>query len=349
VEGGAALVAAKNKSFDLNCAGCHFTGGTLKAEAVTGNFQADAANDPNGPIDYDGDGTRDEIVIGCEACHGPGSAHASAPGRGKSIVQPAFLSAERENQLCGNCHTRGVGKGTIGVDHSEYPSKGADAAITFAYPGMSRAEFVADYHTDVLGTWNDDKKHSRQHHQQFNDLLKSKHTKNPFDLLSCSNCHNMHDRLNGPSLSVSNADNKLCLGCHAPFGFGLGFGTFTKEAEGLAVSRHMVANAGMVSGYDPVTVAIATATGGVGRCSGCHMPKTAASQSRFLHEQVSLGLQPTGPRIRGDVSSHFFDVIWPAQSEVVFDNFTSNNQLSNSCGSCHNRLAPGAAAPAYTW
>jgi predicted CXXCH cytochrome family protein len=353
VDGGTALLASKDKSFDLNCAGCHFTGNRVAVDA-SGNFQADAVDDANGPIDYDGDGTKDEISVGCEACHGAGSAHASAPGRGKNIITPAFLSAERENQLCGNCHTRGVGKGTVAGAHTEYPSKGADGAIAFAYPGMSRTEFLADYHTDGLGTWPDADKHARQHHQQANDMLRSTHFKNPYDLVSCSTCHDVHDRQNGPSLAARVDDNALCLGCHAPYGFGLQPG-WTKDAEALAVSSHVAENAYMLSGYDPLNLAgigaldasFSTAIGGVGRCTTCHMTKTAASQSRFVHEEVSTGLQPSGARIRGDISSHQFDVVWPAQSESVLRNNATNNQMSNGCGACHNALA--GVAPNYAY
>jgi len=342
--GGPALFAGQGASFDLNCAGCHFTGTTLTRNA-NGNYMARAASAAGGAIDYDSDGNKDDVSIGCEACHGPGSAHAAAPGLGKDILQPRLLSAERENQMCGNCHTRGVGKGgfTGQTVHTEYPSKGTDT-LTFAYPGMGRTEFVTDFHTDGLGTFNDAKKHSRQHHQQANDLIKSKHTKNPFDLVSCSDCHDMHDRQNGPSLAASTADNKLCLDCHAPFGFGLAPG-FTKEQEALAVSSHMSGLAYMSVGYNPVNAPadvdglLQIATGGVGRCTTCHMPKTAASQSRFVHEGVNATtMQPSGARIRGDISSHYFDIIWPATSESVLINFTSNNLVSNSCGSCHNSL-----------
>ncbi len=348
---GAALVATQDKSFDLNCAGCHFTGNTVTRQA-NGNFQAAAAATAGGPIDYDQDGLKEDITIGCEACHGPGSVHAGAPGRGKDIVQPRFLSAERENQLCTNCHTRGVGKGgfTGTAFHTEYPSKGTDT-FTFAYPGMSRSEFVADFHTDGLGTYSDDAKHARQHHQQGNDMLKSAHAKNPFALVTCSDCHNLHDRLNGPSLVESAANNKLCLDCHAPFGFGLS-APWTRDAEALSVSAHMSGMAYMTAGYDPLNLAglnPAIVTGGVGRCTTCHMAKTAASQSRFFHEQVSAALQPAGPRIRGDVSNHGFDVIWPAVSEALQRDPAAGLQknLPNSCGNCHNSLV--GVGPKYTY
>lgn len=349
--GGAGIVMAQGKSFDLNCAGCHFTGQNVSRQS-NGNYQAKAVADVNGAIDYDMDGNKEEISIGCEACHGAGSSHANAPARGKDIVLPNYLTAEREVQVCTNCHTRGVGHGgfTGVTDHTEYPSKGTDT-LSFPYPGMSRNEFVTDFHVDGLGVWNTDTKHARQHHQQGNDLLKSKHFKNPYDLVTCGTCHDMHDRKNGPSLTQSAANNSLCLSCHAPFGFGLTT-PWTREQEARSVSAHMSEYAFMTTGYDPLNVAAlapAVVPGGVGRCTTCHMPKTAASQSRFIHEQVSAGMQPTGPRIRGDVSSHVFDVITPAASQALFTapDAGSNIQVSNSCGGCHNTLA--GIQPNYTY
>ena len=47
-------------SFDGNCAGCHFTGYQL-AKNGGGEEIADAVNDINGAVDFDGDGAMDEI------------------------------------------------------------------------------------------------------------------------------------------------------------------------------------------------------------------------------------------------------------------------------------------------
>src|SRR3990172_1849859 len=67
----------KLKTFERECASCHFTGYTLTTTAA-GDFVAGAVNDRNGEADIDGDGVPNELNIGCEVCHGPGSAPAKS-------------------------------------------------------------------------------------------------------------------------------------------------------------------------------------------------------------------------------------------------------------------------------
>lgn len=341
VDGGPARAPAKNKSFDLNCAGCHFTGNTLARDA-NGLYHADALNTSNaaGIIDFDGDGHKDEMVIGCEGCHGPGSEHVQA-GLPPRVVLTRYLSAERDAMLCGRCHTRGAGKATFTgtADHPEYPAAGTDT-ISFPKPGIGYDEFAGSYHTDNPGVFADDVGHSRQHHQQYVDLQKSKHYKNQYALVGCSECHELHNREIGPSLSARDDNNQLCLSCHALYDFGLQPG-YTIGQEADAVSDHMIEYAGMASGYDPQNLAgfaSETADGGPGKCSSCHMPKTAASQSRWIHETVNAQGQPSGGRIRGDIASHVFDVVTPAESQALYNSVATNRQLANSCSACHNSV-----------
>ncbi|MBI4515550.1 MAG: hypothetical protein HY699_07020 [Deltaproteobacteria bacterium] len=336
--GGPTGVPTKVKSFDLNCAGCHFTGTKLTVDAQ-GNFRADAVDDPNGVLDYDGDGTRDEIVQGCEDCHGPGSEHT---GQGP-IIQPQLLSAERSAMICGQCHVRGEGKGTMAGAHTEYPSRGVDANIEFPRAGISRAEFKEQFHEDRPGQWPDGQQHAKSHHQQYHDHIRSTHYRNPFQLLACDSCHTPHDTTNPHNLIGKLEDNSACLRCHAPFppfSIPLGVGA---EAVALAVERHMSEDAYMVSPYDPANAlglidftslgyAATPFIGGPGNCATCHMPKTAKSQGQWTKENGR-----SGTIMWGDISSHQFAPIWPSVSSAM-KLAGQSEVIPNSCGVCHNAL-----------
>jgi hypothetical protein len=60
-------------------------------------------------MDIDGDGKPNEINMGCETCHGPGSAHEKSKESFSSIVSPNKLAAERASMICVQCHSRPQG------------------------------------------------------------------------------------------------------------------------------------------------------------------------------------------------------------------------------------------------
>ncbi len=72
-----------DKPWTQYCQGCHTTGFEMKAQPA---FV--------------------ELGIGCEACHGPGRAHAESSGRA-DIVNPRRLDAEKREMVCASCHTTG--------------------------------------------------------------------------------------------------------------------------------------------------------------------------------------------------------------------------------------------------
>ncbi len=72
----------REQDWRKNCAGCHVTG----YDPWTAAFV--------------------EEGIGCEACHGPGRAHA-ASGNRAAIIHPGKISPSRRAMICEGCHTTG--------------------------------------------------------------------------------------------------------------------------------------------------------------------------------------------------------------------------------------------------
>ncbi len=73
----------RKKPYSRYCKGCHVT-----------------AYDPEGNVPVA------EHRVGCEACHGPGWAHAESGGQGP-VVNPAKLPDDRREMVCAACHVRG--------------------------------------------------------------------------------------------------------------------------------------------------------------------------------------------------------------------------------------------------
>lgn len=106
----------KNEKKPYNCGSCHTTGyrkqGTVFSEKGIPGTQI-------GPMPgIMGDWAQFNIT--CEACHGPGSAHAAKPRK-------ANIKVDTSPELCGSCHTRGsdpntiIAKGGFIRHHEQYP------------------------------------------------------------------------------------------------------------------------------------------------------------------------------------------------------------------------------------
>ncbi|MGI9320147.1 MAG: hypothetical protein ACR2O5_01945, partial [Thiogranum sp.] len=211
-------VPATDHSFDANCGACHFTGYTLEA-TVTCDWQAHAVADPGGAFDFDGDGRLEEINIGCEVCHGPGSEHVSVGGEGIAIVSPANLSPGRANMLCGRCHDRRLNAASVSNDQP------LNVNNQPAPPGISREEFLPEFASSEAGPgledfWPD-ALHSKSHYQEYADLIKSRKYRNSSELLTCQSCHDAHgfveaaeDQFVAHQLILPVDDDSLCNACH---------------------------------------------------------------------------------------------------------------------------------------
>ncbi len=361
---GVTPAGAPEESFGVDCSGCH--GGVKITKDGSGNFITQYI-DQVAPNTFAGN-------IGCERCHGPGSEHQAAGGNGKYIVMPDYLTPGRALVICGTCHQRGHGEGILDSagDHAGFASSGnltTDPAITVFKPGMTAADFYGktdgssiqpvfgttggywdpiNYNTDTKHAWQDDVlpnfpttyNHSKGHHQQYMDLVRTVMYRNDREIVVCFSCHDAHGSDQEHQLQYNPDNNAICLECHNGSEVTKGgFGSITRAmvddlqangtsdpAIGTAVQGHMLTFAGMTAGYDPEN-------SGVGRCGKCHMPKTAKT-ARW--HPLSNGYQ------EGDIHSHTFDVMSKASVNDMFTfkggtdkTLVTPAGYSNPCGVCH--------------
>jgi hypothetical protein len=306
---------APEKSFDNACAGCHFTGFKL-----TGN-KASAVEDANGEYDFNGDGKKELMNVSCESCHGPGSDHWYRAGTGHSIVSPSLLTPEREVTLCARCHTRVLGNGGVLAAGATAPNTeaplGADGQMPVA--GISRKEFLTSFVSKIDdGLWTvssgGDGTHSIKHHQQASDFITSAKYRNPYDLVTCTGCHDVHGNSGLPHQLQGAVDGSagpgMCMSCHDAF-FPAGA---TMDAR---MQAHWTAQ-----GLPNVPM-------GSIQCIDCHMTKTAKSGAG-LKQATIAGVS----YFSGDISSHVFDV--PLKKNIVNKSGTMMPiPYTNKCGLCH--------------
>jgi hypothetical protein len=313
-------VAARGRSYSKRCIGCHTTGFRLPMnQAATGEwlyrpFPATLVPPDYAEQypDYDHDGIPDVINIGCEACHGPGSAHIMGGGDPDEILAPSTLDTERSNEICQQCHVR-----TASVPNGTYGYPYRDDVGEYWIAGRTEQP-VSDFYSEHAGWWPDGI-NSRQHHQQYEDLYNSPKPTFVFHPVKCVECHSPHrggkhmvvTRIvdDGLTIPTENDNDTLCLACHATHG---AFEEITKEqvAEYEDNLEHIstVVSAHSNHPYGPER------SMGLSRCSKCHMPKIAKSAINY------------------DIHSHTFEPIAPEKTLM----YQEQGGMPNTCAvSCH--------------
>ncbi len=315
-----------NNAVQTMCAACHFTGWERYLDTSTGQYLARAVNDPGGELNMDDDSEPDEINVGCESCHGPGSEHVTAAGRGRFIVNPKYLSAERASVVCGRCHDRRQGYGGPIVGYTQAVSDSGE----LARPGIGRHELITKYTDPVKkgptmrgggredNIWPDDV-HSNKPHQQYADFLKSTMYRNDRLLVTCADCHDMHGGTPNPRWllhTASDPTSPLCQRCHA--------------VEPLS---HME------------TKLNARMKGLQTRCIDCHMPGTAntggvaGEYGRMIRTPPHASAQEEEANAywHGSLRSHVFDV--PMKTNVAVRGVAPGRAMpipyTAACGTCH--------------
>jgi hypothetical protein len=307
------------------CASCHLTGWERYEDEATGQLLVRAVNDPGGAMNIDDDPEMDEINVGCENCHGPGSEHV-ASRRSRFIVNPKYLSAERSSVVCGRCHDRRQGYGGPIVGYTQALS----AEGELARPGIGRHDLITEYTDPVKkgptmagperdnNIWPDDV-HSSKPHQQYSDFLKSKMYRNDRLLVTCTDCHDLHGGtpyVRSLSDDPEDSGSPLCQRCHA-----------------VDVLSHME------------TTLNAKMKGRLTRCIDCHMPGTANTGGiagkfgRMLETPpyADAAEEERNAYWEGHMTSHVFDV--PLKTNVGVEGVSPGRAMpipyTGACGTCH--------------
>lgn len=177
--------------------------------------KGDNSNRPTGPtcdgchsVNFNLDTQQpQEWNVGCEKCHGAGSAHVANP-IAATILNPARQNYVDANDTCIACHSQG--------QPLTNPIKGQ----YYDWPvGYHAGLKLADYwklEPHVFGEtsfthYPDGTAHKNR--MQGNDFVQSlMYTRG----VTCFSCHDVHGTNNEAELREPIKDNQLCLSCHAP-------------------------------------------------------------------------------------------------------------------------------------
>jgi predicted CXXCH cytochrome family protein len=196
------------------CDGCHSVNYNIQTKTVT------------------------EWNVGCEKCHGPGSAHVQNPSRA-NILNPARLDNIQATNVCLQCHSQGQPlNNPINGKYYDWPvgfQVGMDLKDFWKLEDHKLGEQSFTHFAD--GT-------AHKNRMQGNDFVQSEMYVHG---LSCQSCHDVHGTANNAELLKP--ANVVCLECHGP---GSPNGPHAPTIE--AHTHHQADSAG-------------------DECTGCHMPK----------------------------------------------------------------------------
>ncbi len=218
------------------------------ADWWTAYYPPDNMKRPTGPtcdgchsVDYNIHTKRvAEWNVGCERCHGAGSAHVAHPTR-VNIVNPARMDYVGANDTCIECHSQGRPR-TSPIEGKYY-----DWPVGY-HVGLKLQDFW-QLERPTLGETSflhfpDGTAHKNR--MQGNDFVQSVMYRRG---VTCFSCHDVHGT--GNYAQLWKPANTLCLDCHGPLSAN-GPATATLEAH----THHKSGSTGS-------------------QCVACHMPKIA--------------------------------------------------------------------------
>jgi len=177
-------------------------------------------------------------------------------------------------------------------------------------PGISRNEYLTNHTTREDAAQQDfwgDGVHSKGHHQQGTDFIRSKKYINGTQLLTCATCHDPHGKTTVKHqlrMEVRDAGNSLCASCHT----------------GVVIKAHTE----KAVGFEHEQI----------HCVDCHATKTmqtgAGGKGRSKGDGSTYWVN--------DITAHLFDV--PRKTNPAFKNIEPGKAMpipfTNACGECHD-------------
>ncbi|HKT79724.1 MAG TPA: cytochrome c3 family protein [Vicinamibacterales bacterium] len=177
------------------------------------HYPADNNQRPTGPlcdgchsVNYDiRTKTVTEWNVGCERCHGPGSAHVARPSA-VTIVNPAKLDFVRANDTCIQCHSQGQPLA------NPFEGKYYDWPVGFDQGEQLKDFWKLEEHKLGETTFThfaDGTAHKNR--MQGNDFVQSLMYRRG---VTCFSCHDVHGT--GNNADLIKPAGQVCLTCHGP-------------------------------------------------------------------------------------------------------------------------------------
>ncbi|MGH9392908.1 MAG: cytochrome c3 family protein, partial [Terriglobales bacterium] len=199
-----------------------------------------------------------EWNVGCERCHGPGSAHVAKPSAA-NIANPAGLDAIAGNDTCIQCHSQGRPLGPVAGKIYDWPvGYNVGLQLRDYWKLEDHTLGQQDFYYFADGT-------AHKNRMQGNDFVQSvMYTRG----ITCFTCHDMHGTANPAELRKP--PQQLCLSCHGP-GSPRGPHTATIAAH----THHAASSAGS-------------------QCIACHMPQIEKQgvPGAFVHAHTFKFITP---------------------------------------------------------
>jgi predicted CXXCH cytochrome family protein len=182
-----------------------------------------------------------EWNVGCERCHGPGSAHVDHATRG-NILNPGRMDYVSASDTCIQCHSQGRPLS------NPIEGKYYDWPVGYLV-GLNLADYwqLEDHKLGELSFTHFPEGTAHKNRMQGNDFVQSVMYRRG---VTCSDCHDVHGTKNYAQLRKP--ANEICLDCHGP-----GSRNGPREATLAEHTHHKDGSTGST-------------------CVACHMPKIEA-------------------------------------------------------------------------